>query len=105
PPSVWGGSKVCRPSTQRASKQRSRMQRAERGVIAARSACLLCRTCGGAVAYLAGMPDASQPASRSTAHPMFAFGQKQTNRHQAVLSASPPKADIADLARNVRFVP
>src|SRR6266446_1711076 len=29
PPSVWGGSKVCRPSTQRASKQRSRTQRAE----------------------------------------------------------------------------
>src|SRR5262245_53420225 len=32
PPRVWGGSKVCRPSTQRASKQRSRTQRAERGV-------------------------------------------------------------------------
>jgi hypothetical protein len=32
PPSVWGGSKVCRPSTQRASKQRSRTQRAERAV-------------------------------------------------------------------------
>src|SRR5262249_16536893 len=27
--SVWGGSKVCRPSTQRASKQRSRTQWAE----------------------------------------------------------------------------
>src|SRR5262245_24903280 len=30
-PSVWRGSKVCRPSTQRASKQRSRAQRPERG--------------------------------------------------------------------------
>ena len=32
PRRVWGGSKVCRPSTQRASKQRSRTQRTERGV-------------------------------------------------------------------------
>src|SRR5262249_8847800 len=32
PPSVWGGFKVCRPSTQRASKQRSRTQRAERAL-------------------------------------------------------------------------
>ena len=29
-PMVWGGSKVCRPSTQRASKPRSRTQRAKR---------------------------------------------------------------------------
>src|SRR6516162_4027578 len=32
PPNVWGGSKVCRRSTQGASKRRSRTQRAEREV-------------------------------------------------------------------------
>src|SRR5262249_34444150 len=32
PASAWVGSKVCRPSTRRASKQRSTAQRAERGV-------------------------------------------------------------------------
>src|SRR5438067_4185157 len=33
PPSIWGGSKVCRHSMQRASKQRSRTQWAERRAI------------------------------------------------------------------------
>jgi hypothetical protein len=37
--------------------------------------------------------------------PMSALGQKQTSRHLKPMSALPPKADIADAMRNVRFVP
>ena len=36
---------------------------------------------------------------------MSALGQKQTFAVQKGMSALPPKADIADSERNVRFVP
>jgi hypothetical protein len=36
---------------------------------------------------------------------MSALGQKQTSRLVEGMSALPPKADIADAMRNVRFVP
>ena len=36
---------------------------------------------------------------------MSALCQKQTSRHLQPLSALPPKADIAERDRNVRFVP
>src|SRR5262249_45996145 len=36
---------------------------------------------------------------------MSALGQKQTSEHVRAMSALPPKADIADGMRNVRFVP
>jgi hypothetical protein len=36
---------------------------------------------------------------------MTALGQKQTRRGQIVMSALPPKADIAERDRHVRFVP
>ena len=36
---------------------------------------------------------------------MPALGQKQTFRSVQSMSALPPKADIADAMRNVRFVP
>jgi hypothetical protein len=36
---------------------------------------------------------------------MSALGQKQTLRHASVMSALPPKADIAERQSNVRFVP
>src|SRR6516225_2179567 len=36
---------------------------------------------------------------------MSALGQKQTSRHLQPMSALPPKADIAEHARNVRVVP
>jgi hypothetical protein len=37
--------------------------------------------------------------------PMSALGQKQTLNRRNQMSALPPKADIADAMRNVRFVP
>jgi hypothetical protein len=36
---------------------------------------------------------------------MSALGQKQTLEHVRVMSALPPKADIAERDRHVRFVP
>src|SRR5215469_85930 len=36
---------------------------------------------------------------------MSALGQKQTLRHVRTMSALPPKADIAECDRHVRFVP
>ena len=36
---------------------------------------------------------------------MSALGQKQTSEHVRVMSALPPKADIVDAMRKVRFVP
>jgi hypothetical protein len=36
---------------------------------------------------------------------MSAFGQKQTSHQVRVMSALPPKADIAQHGGNVRFVP
>jgi hypothetical protein len=36
---------------------------------------------------------------------MSALGQKQTSRCEIAMSALPPKADIAERDRNVRFVP
>jgi hypothetical protein len=36
---------------------------------------------------------------------MSALGQKQTSRSQPVMSALPPKADIAGRQLDVRFVP
>ena len=36
---------------------------------------------------------------------MSALGQKQTSRSQISMSALPPKADIAQHDRDVRFVP
>ena len=36
---------------------------------------------------------------------MSAMGQKQTLRHVIGMSALPPKADIAEHDRDVRFVP
>jgi hypothetical protein len=36
---------------------------------------------------------------------MSALGQKQTSGHFRVMSALPPKADIAERFRHVRFVP
>jgi hypothetical protein len=36
---------------------------------------------------------------------MSALGQKQTSEHVRVMSALPPKADIAELEEHVRFVP
>jgi len=36
---------------------------------------------------------------------MSALGQKQTLAHVRVMSALPPKADIAEGDRHVRFVP
>jgi hypothetical protein len=36
---------------------------------------------------------------------MSALGQKQTSEQDWVMSALPPKADIADAMRTVRFVP
>ena len=36
---------------------------------------------------------------------MSALGQKQTSRHLQTMSALPPKADITDRRRHVRFVP
>jgi hypothetical protein len=41
----------------------------------------------------------------ATLRPMSALGQKQTLRCVDPMSALPPKADIADRVRNVRFVP
>jgi hypothetical protein len=38
-----------------------------------------------------------------TAQPMSAMGQKQTSRQVRVMSALPPKADIAQHGGNVRF--
>jgi hypothetical protein len=38
-------------------------------------------------------------------HPISALGQKQTSRSEIAMSALPPKADIAERDRNVRFVP
>jgi hypothetical protein len=35
---------------------------------------------------------------------MSALGQKQTSEHVRVMSALPPKADIAELEEHVRFV-
>jgi len=43
----------------------------------------------------------SQPALRRN----VCFGQKQTSKLVRAMSALPPKADIADAIRNVRFVP
>jgi hypothetical protein len=37
--------------------------------------------------------------------PMSALGQKQTWRGEFAMSALPPKADIAERDRDVRFVP
>jgi len=37
--------------------------------------------------------------------PMSALGQKQTSAHDRVMSALPPKADIDQSGRDVRFVP
>jgi hypothetical protein len=37
--------------------------------------------------------------------PMSALGQKQTSEQVRPMSALPPKADIVDAMRNVRFVP
>jgi len=37
--------------------------------------------------------------------PMSVWGQKQTFRYGSVMSASPPKADIAGRDLDVRFVP
>jgi hypothetical protein len=37
--------------------------------------------------------------------PMSALGQKQTLAHVRVMSALPPKADIAECDGDVRFVP
>jgi hypothetical protein len=37
--------------------------------------------------------------------PMSALGQKQTSRPELAMSALPPKADITERVRNVRFVP
>ena len=34
-----------------------------------------------------------------------ALGQKQTSQQVRAMSALPPKADIADVMRDVRFVP
>src|SRR6516162_3162073 len=36
---------------------------------------------------------------------MSALGQRQTSEHDWIMSALPPKADIADCYRHVRFVP
>src|SRR5215469_15701151 len=36
---------------------------------------------------------------------MSALGQKQTSRHLQLMSALPPKADVAKLRCHVRFVP
>jgi hypothetical protein len=36
---------------------------------------------------------------------MSALGQKQTSRSEIAMSALPPKADIAECDRHVRFVP
>jgi hypothetical protein len=36
---------------------------------------------------------------------MSALGQKRTSEHFRSMSALPPKADIPDAMRNVRFVP
>ena len=36
---------------------------------------------------------------------MSALGQKQTSQHVSAMSALPPKADIGQLGRDVRFVP
>jgi hypothetical protein len=36
---------------------------------------------------------------------MSALGQKRTSGHVRVMSALPPKADIAERDRHVRFVP
>ena len=36
---------------------------------------------------------------------MSALGQKRTSRPETVMSALPPKADIAERDRHVRFVP
>ena len=36
---------------------------------------------------------------------MSALGQKQTLQHVCGMSALPPKADIGDAMRNIRFVP
>jgi hypothetical protein len=45
-------------------------------------------------------------ALRLIAHgPMSVLGQKQTWRPENSMSALPPKADIAERGRNVRFVP
>jgi hypothetical protein len=40
-----------------------------------------------------------------TAQPMSAMGQKRTGRFQFAMSALPPKADIPQHHRDVRFVP
>jgi hypothetical protein len=37
--------------------------------------------------------------------PTSALGQKQTSHSKIAMSASPPKADIAERDRDVRFVP
>jgi hypothetical protein len=37
--------------------------------------------------------------------PMSALGQQQTSAHVPVMSALPPKADIAECDRHGRFVP
>jgi len=37
--------------------------------------------------------------------PMSALGQKQTSGHAGIMSALPPKADIDQHGRDVRYVP
>jgi hypothetical protein len=37
--------------------------------------------------------------------PNVRFGHKRTSKHIGAMSALPPKADIAERDRNVRFVP
>jgi hypothetical protein len=42
---------------------------------------------------------------RSLRSSMSALGQKRTSERDQVMSALPPKADIAECDRHVRFVP
>src|SRR5262249_50252029 len=49
-------------------------------------------------------PDKPSQAT-STRPPMSALGQKQTSEHDRIMSALPPKGDIAGRRSHVRFVP
>jgi hypothetical protein len=53
----------------------------------------------------AKMPALEGARKQGRANAMSALGQKQTSRLVRVMSALPPKADIAECRRYVRFVP
>jgi hypothetical protein len=67
---------------------------------------LLARDLGPAiVAGEAGLQEVASPQRNKSGHFNVEMGQKQTSRSLRLMSALPPKADLAGLQPNVRQVP